>query len=75
MYFGNYGVPKTWLDQWLKNPVSEYPSKSNMLNAPQHCSYLKDSPFNTCTDHWEVNCHTKSRYYRYQKSQNCFLTH
>ena len=22
MYFGNYGVPKTWLDQWLKSPVS-----------------------------------------------------
>ena len=34
MYFRNYGLPKTWLDQCLKSPVSEYPTKSNMVNAP-----------------------------------------
>ena len=45
MYFGNYGLPKTWLDQCLKSRVSEYPSKSNMANALTHCSHLKDSPF------------------------------
>ena len=45
MYFLNYGVPKIWLDQCLKSPVSEYPSKSNMLNAPKHFSNLKDSSF------------------------------
>ena len=62
MYFGNYGLPKTWLDQCLKSSVSEYPSKRNMLNAPKHCSYLQDSPFSTIIDHLEVNCPTKSLY-------------
>ena len=33
MYFRNYGLPKTWLDQCLKTPVSEDPLKSNMVNA------------------------------------------
>ena len=37
MYFRNYGLPKTWLDKCLKSPVSEYPTKSNMVNAPKHC--------------------------------------
>ena len=45
MYFGKYGLPKTWLDQCLKSPVSEYPYKSNILNAPKHCSNFKNSPF------------------------------
>ena len=35
MYFLNYGVGKTWLDQCLKSPVSEDPSKRNMVNAPK----------------------------------------
>ena len=60
MYFGNYGLRKTWLDPCLKSPVSEYPSKRNMANAPKHCSHLKGSPFTTFIDHWEVNCPTKS---------------
>ena len=51
MYFGNYGFPKTWLDQCLKSPVSEYPSKSNMANAPKHCSHLKDSLFTILINH------------------------
>ena len=62
MYLGNYRLKKTWLDQCLKSPVSEYPSKRNMANAPKHCSHLKDSPFTTFIDHWEVNCPTKSLY-------------
>ena len=62
MYFGNYGLPKTWLDQCLKSPVSEYPSKSNMVNAPKHCSNLKDSPFAIFIDHWAVNCPKKTPY-------------
>ena len=60
MYFGNYGPPKTWLDQCLKSPIPEYPSKSKMVNAPKHLSHLKDSTFTTFIDHWEVNCPTKS---------------
>ena len=43
MYFRNYGLPKTWLDQCLECPVSEEPSKSNIINTPKHCSNLKDS--------------------------------
>ena len=60
MYFGNYGVPKTWLDQCLKSPVSECPLKRNMGTDPKHCSHLKDNPFTTFIDHWDVNCPTKS---------------
>ena len=43
MYFRNYGLPKTWFDQCLKSPVSEDPTKSNMVNVPKHCSNLKDT--------------------------------
>ena len=43
MYFPNYRLPKTWLDQYLKSPVSEDPTKSNIVNAPTHCSNLKDT--------------------------------
>ena len=35
MYFWNYGLRKTWLDQRLKSPASEEPLKSNMENAPK----------------------------------------
>ena len=43
MYFRNYVLPKTWLDQCLKSPVSDDPSKSNIVNALKHCSNLKDT--------------------------------
>ena len=62
MYFGNYRLPKTWLDQCLKSLFSQYLPKNNMLNAPKHCSHLKDSTFAILIDHWEVNCPTKSLY-------------
>ena len=62
MYFGNYGLPKTWLDQCLKSPFSEDPSKRNMVNTPKHCSNLKKSAFTIFIDHWELNCPTKSLY-------------
>ena len=60
MYFRNYRLPKTWLDQCLKSPVSEHRSKSNMLNAPKHCPNLKDTPFTIFINHCEGNCLTKS---------------
>ena len=60
MYFGNYRLRKTWLDQCVKSPVSEDPSKSNMVNAPKHCSNLNDSPFTMFINNWEGNCLTKS---------------
>ena len=62
MSFENYGLPKRWLDQCLESHFSEDPSKSNMVNAPKHCSNLKDSTFTIFIDHWEVNCPTKSLY-------------
>ena len=37
MYFLVYGLPKTWLDKCLKNPVSEDPSRSHTVNGPKHC--------------------------------------
>ena len=43
MYLRNYGLPKRWLDQCLKSPVSEDPTKSNMVNATKHCPNLKDT--------------------------------
>ena len=43
MYFRNYGLLKTWLDQCLKSPVSEDPTKSNMVNVAKHCSNLKET--------------------------------
>ena len=62
MYFGNYALPKRRLDQFLKSPVSDYPSKRNMLNATKYCSHLKNSPFATFIDHWAANCPSKSLY-------------
>ena len=41
MYFRNNGLPKSWLDQCLKCPLSEDPTKSKMVNALKHCSNLK----------------------------------
>ena len=43
MYFGNYGLPKTWLDQCLKDPFSEDRSKRYMVKASKRCSNLKDN--------------------------------
>ena len=60
MYFRNYGLPKTLLYQCQKSPVSEYPTKSNMVNAPKNCSNLRDTSFTIFINHWEVNCLTKS---------------
>ena len=60
MYFRKYGLPKPWLDQCLKSPVSEDPSKSNMVNAPKHCSNLKDTSFTIFINHWEGNYLRKS---------------
>ena len=37
MYFRNYGLQKTRLDNCLKSPFSEDPSKSNIINGPKHC--------------------------------------
>ena len=75
MYFRNYGLPKTLLDQCLKSPVSEDPTKSNMVNAPKHCSNLRETSFTIFINHREGTCLKKSLCWRYAKYQNCFLTH
>ena len=60
MYFLKKGVRKTWLDQCLKGPVPDDPSKSHTVNAPKHCSNLKECSFTIFIDHWEGNYLTKS---------------
>ena len=60
MYFRHYGLPKTWLDQYLKSNVLEDPFKSNMVNAHKHCSNLKTSSFTIFIAHWASNCLRKS---------------
>ena len=37
MFFRNDALRKTWLDNCVKGPVSEDPSRSNMAVAPKHC--------------------------------------
>ena len=44
MYFRNYGLRKTWLDQRLKRLISEDPLKSNMQNAPKCDEILMKAP-------------------------------
>ena len=36
MYFRNYLLRNTWLDKFLKRPVSEDPFGGNMANGPKH---------------------------------------
>ena len=36
MYFGNYRLSKTWLDNYLKSVVQEHPSTVNMLKDSKH---------------------------------------
>ena len=45
MYFGKYGLRKTWSDNYLKNPVSEDTSTINMVNVPEPCCNLSNSTF------------------------------
>ena len=35
--FRNLRTPKKWLDKYLKSPVSEDLSTSNMVNVHKHC--------------------------------------
>ena len=35
MYFRNYGLQNTWLNQRLTSTISDYPLKSSMENAPK----------------------------------------
>ena len=39
MYFRRYKLRKPWSDKCLKSPISEDPSKSNMVNRPEHSTF------------------------------------
>ena len=60
MYFPNYGVRKTLLDECLKNIVSEDPAAKNMVNAPKHCCNMDDGTFTIFIDHCEHESVRKS---------------
>ena len=51
MYFQNYRLRKTWLDQCLKSSVSQYPSTDNTVNGPQHYCNLNDRTFTIFINH------------------------
>ena len=53
MHFRNYRVPKTRLDKYLKSAVSQYPSKSNMVNVLRHFSNVHDGTSTIPLDHPE----------------------
>ena len=55
MYFGNYGLPKRWLDKCLKRSILDEPLTSNLVNEPKHCYTLDDSTFTVFIDHCESN--------------------
>ena len=73
--FPNLRTLKMWLDKWLKNPVPDDPSTSNMVNVPKHCWNLHHSTFIIFIDHWQGNCVLKSLSYWHAKSWDCLLTH
>ena len=49
MYFRNYGLQKP--KKYLKSAVSQYPWRSNMVNALKHCSNLNGGIFTIFIDH------------------------
>ena len=55
MCFRFYRLQKAWLDACLKSPVSEDPSRSNMVNGPKHCWNLNASTFTILIDNSEGN--------------------
>ena len=44
-YFRNYILPKIWLDQCLKSPVTQHPSTVIMLKVFWHLRNLHDTTF------------------------------
>ena len=51
MYFWNYWLRKTWLDQYLKKCVSQDASTDNIGNGKKHCCNLNDSTFTIFITH------------------------
>ena len=53
MYFGTYGLQKTWSDKCLKGPVWDDPSSSNMLKRLKLYANVNDSTFTTFMEPFE----------------------
>ena len=51
MYFPYYGLRKTWLNESLKNPLSQEPSRSNMLRGIKHVGNINGTTI--FIDHFE----------------------
>ena len=73
--FWTYGLRKTCLDNFLKSPVSEDPSTSNMVNGRKHCWCLNISTFTIFLDNCEGNSVAKSLSWWYEKYWDCLLIH
>ena len=73
--FSKSRTPKTWLDKYLKNPVSVNLSTSNMVNGPKHCWNLHHRTFiifiDQCRGNWVRECLS----YWYVKSWYCLVRH
>ena len=53
MYFLYYGLQKTWLNESLKSPLLQDPSRSNILRGIKHFGNLNDTNFTIFIDHCE----------------------
>ena len=51
MTFRNYGLAKKGLDKYLKRPVTQYPSTSNMLKAKKNLPNYHGGTFITLIYH------------------------
>ena len=66
---------KSQPDICLKNPVSEDPSRSNMINLPNHGWNVHHSTFLILINHCQVISIGKSICFWLTKSWDCLLTH
>ena len=55
MHFRNYGLRSTWLFKCLRSPLSEVPSRSNMVRGTKHCWNMSKTTFTIFLDHCEGN--------------------
>ena len=74
IYFGNYGLPKTWFDKYQNSIASEYPWISNMVNGPKDCWNLNRGIFIIIIDHFLSNGVWKSHSSLSGISQDCLFT-
>ena len=73
--FPNLRTPKTWLDQYLKSPVSEELSTSNIVHVPKHYWNLHHRIFIIFIGPCQVNWVGESLSYWHAKFWYCLLTH